>query len=113
MKLLLALLVQLLCITSVFAWNLKPMHVNALRFEKSGQILFTLFDAGLSGDEFRCSTRGGGQWFSIPSCSSSDSVCISAANRMGAMLMTAKLSSVAVHVHRESCVVTEVALKPL
>lgn len=95
---------------TVHAWNLDAKHVNALRFEKNGSIKFTLFKSGLNGEEFLC--QGTNQWFKISPCSANDAACIAAVNRMGSMLLGAKLSGKAVHVQNTNCEVSEVALKP-
>jgi len=92
------------------AWNLGAMHVNALLFEKNGSIKFTLFRSGLNGEEFLC--QGTNPWFKISPCSASDAVCNAAVNRMGSMLLGAKLSGKAVHVQNANCEVSEVALQP-
>lgn len=124
-----SLLVLSLATTS-FAWNLGARYVNALRFEKDGTILFTLFESGLGGPEYICDAAlppgdRGGQWFQISPCNigqgngneSASSTCLSSVDRMGEMLLKAKLERVPVHVTREQdpdrCGVTEVALKPL
>ena len=119
--------------TSAFAWNLEARYINALRFEKGGTILFTLFDSGVSGPEFICDETldfgdRGKQWFQISSCNkgkgskgkdnnSASSTCLSSVDRMAEMLLKAKLEGVPVHVTRETnpfgCGVTETALKPL
>ena len=116
--------------TSAFAWNLGARNVNALRFEKDGTILFTLFDSGTSGPEYICditlpSGDRGKVWFQISSCDigqgkgnkSASSTCISSVDRMAEMLLKAKLGGVPIHVTRETnpdrCGVTETALKPV
>lgn len=92
------------------SWNLGARHINALRYEKSGRILFTLFDSGTSGAELQCQTNN--QWFVISACPSNDAGCIASVNRMGSALLAAKLGGRPVHVQRSGCEVTEVALKP-
>jgi hypothetical protein len=116
--------------TSAFAWNLSARYVNALRFEKDGTILFTLFESGTSGPEYICDVTlpfgdRGKQWFQISPCdvgqgkgnNSASSTCLSSVDRMAEMLLKAKLEGVPVHVTRETgpdrCGVTETALKPL
>jgi hypothetical protein len=116
--------------TNAFAWNLGARYVNALRFEKDGTILFTLFESGTSGPEYICDVTlppadRGGQWFQISPCSigngegnkSASPSCLASVDRMAEMLLEAKLDGVPVHVTREKdpdrCGVTEVALKPL
>jgi hypothetical protein len=116
--------------TTSLAWNLGARYVNALRFEKDGTILFTLFDTGTSGPEYICDVTlppadRGGQWFQISSCSigngkgnnSASSTCLASVDRMAEMLLKAKVEGIPVHVTRETspdrCGVTEVALKPL
>lgn len=117
--------------TQALAWNLSARNINALRFEKDGTILFTLFDSGTSGpeficDEFRNPGDRGGQWFQITSCNkgkggqnnSASNTCLSSVDRMAEMLLKAKLEGVPVHVTRTTdpapgCEVTETALKPL
>jgi len=94
----------------VLAWNLDAKNVNALRFEKSGRILFTLFDTGPGSAEFLCASSSGGQWFYIEACT--DELCAAHVNRMASLLLAAKVSGKRVHVQRNACVVTEVALKP-
>jgi len=116
---------------AAFAWNLEPArYVNALRFEKDGTILFTLFNSGPSGPEYICDVSlpfgdRGKQWFQISSCdigrgrgnNSASSTCLSSVDRMAEMLLKAKVEGVPVLVTREldppRCGVTEVALKPL
>lgn len=115
--------------TAAFAWNLSAKYVNALRFEKDGTILFTLFDAGTSGPEYICDETlplgdRGGQWFQISPCdigrgkgnNSASSTCLSSVDRMAEMLLKAKLMGAPIHVTRETnpfrCGVTETALKP-
>jgi hypothetical protein len=92
------------------AWNLNARYVNALRFDKNGQIFFTLFESGQSGSEFKC--QGNQQWFQISACSANDQACIESVNRMASMLLAAKLAGRPVHVQRTNCLVTEIALKP-
>lgn len=105
-----ALQVLLFVFTSTAqAWNLGAMNTNALRFEKNGSIRFTMFKSGNSGEEFMC---GASQWFHIKACSSSDASCIAAVNRMGSMLLAAKMAGKPVHTQNSNCEVTEVALKP-
>lgn len=117
--------------TSVFAWNLGARNVNALRFEKDGTILFTLFESGTSGPEFICDEflplgDKGGQWFQITSCDkgkgehnkSASNTCLSSVDRMAEMLLKAKSAGIPVHVTRKTdptlgCEVSETALKPL
>ena len=123
-------LIALSLATTSLAWNLGAKHVNALRFEKDGTILFTMFDTGTGGPEYICdeSLPGGdrgGQWFQISSCSigkgkgnnSASASCLSSVDRMAEMLLRAKIEGIPVHVTREQypdrCGVTEVALKPL
>ena len=125
-----ASLIVLSLATTSFAWNLGAKYVNALRFEKDGTILFTLFDSGLGGPEYICDITlppadRGGQWFQISPCDvgqgkgneSASSTCLSSVDRMAELLLKAKLERVSVHVTREvnpdRCGVTEVALKPL
>ena len=93
-------------------------------------ILFTLFESGISGDEYVCdrtllSGDRGKQWFQISSCDigqgkgkkSAYSICISSVDRMAEMLLKAKLEGVSIHVTRETnpdrCDVTKAALKPV
>mgnify|MGYP000421190609 CR=1 FL=1 len=112
MKIVIALLAGLLAVEMAFAWNLGAKRVNAMEFKRSGEVRFTLFDSGSSGDEFMCGTGRRGQWFEIEACSSNDSQCLSATNRMSSMLLSAKLAAKKVHIHRAACVVSGVALKP-
>ena len=92
------------------AWNLDAKYVNALRFEKSGEIVFTLFANGQNGDEFKCQTTR--QWFEISACGANDQACVESVNRMASMLLAAKMAGRPVHVQRSNCLVTETALKP-
>jgi hypothetical protein len=92
------------------AWNLNAMYVNALRFDKNGQIFFTLFEKGQSGNEFKC--QGNQQWFKISACGANEQACIESVNRMASMLLAAKMAGRPVHVQRSNCLVTETALKP-
>ena len=97
---------------SADAWNLTAKHVNALRFLKDGRIYFTLFNSGSTGAEFRCGSGTSGQWFYVTACPSGNETCSAAMSRMASLLLSAKLAGKAVHVQRNQCVVTEVALKP-
>lgn len=92
------------------AWNLAAKNINALRFEKSGRILFTLFDDGPGSSEFLCGSGSNAQWFYIEACT--EAMCAARVNRMASMLLAAKVSGKRVHVQRTNCVVTEVAMKP-
>lgn len=92
------------------AWNLNAMYVNALRFDKNGQIFFTLFEKGQSGNEFKC--QGNQQWFKISVCGANDQACIESVNRMASMLLAAKMAGRSVHVQQNNCLVTETALQP-
>lgn len=105
-------LIACLFTTSASAWNLSARGINALSFDKSGKILFTLFDSGMSGPEFLCGTVANRQWFFISACSTADSACLASVNRMASMLLSAKLAGKQVHVQRNGCEVTETALKP-
>lgn len=120
---------------SAWAWNTPPKHVNALKFLLDGSIWFTVFDSGTSGDEFLCApdaTRDR-QWLKIEACASTPQIgpgsvatsvaetafgtrsvqqCYEAVDRMASMLLSAKLAQKAVHVQRDECIVTEVAMKP-
>jgi hypothetical protein len=96
--------------SSAQAWNLSAKHVNALVFKKSGQVSFTLFENGSSGDEFKC--QGNQQWFSIGACGTNEQGCIESVNRMASMLLAAKMAGRPVHVQRNNCLVTETAVKP-
>lgn len=117
---------------TAYAWNLRALYVNALRFEKDGTIQFTMFNSGLGGPEFLCEPGAPrGQWFVIESCdpprnpyppfhplhrkhaSKASPTCQAAVDRMAEMLLESKLSGVPVHVQRDVCLVTETALKPL
>ena len=94
------------------AWNLDAKHINALQFLKTGRIEFTLLESGTAEPEFRCSPDS--QWFYITSfCPAGDQVCLASVNRMGSLLLAAKLSRTPVHVQRSGCEVTAVALKPM
>lgn len=104
------LLTALLLTITAHAWNLPAKNVNALRFEKNGRILFTLFDNGPGSAEFQCGTGANSQWFYIVACT--EAMCVSRVNRMASMLLAAKVAGKRVHVQRSNCVVTEVALKP-
>lgn len=95
------------------AWNLDAKYLNALRYQKDGTIYFTLFESGDSGSEFQCKSSGTNrQWFKISACDSETSQCLEAVNRMASTLLAAKLSGKRVHVQRNQCEVSEVALKP-
>lgn len=123
-------LIMIALTTTSFAWNLGARYVNALRFEKDGTILFTMFDVGNGGAEYICDESlpfgdRGRQWFQISSCSvgngknnnSASPSCLSSVDRMAELLLRAKVEEIPVHVTRETnpdrCGVTEVALKPL
>jgi hypothetical protein len=99
--------------TPLSAWNLDAKQINALQFFKNGRIEFTLFEAGAVEPEFRCSTGARGQWFFIAACSAGDQGCLASTNRMASLLLAAKLARAPVHVQRNNCEVTEVALKPM
>ncbi len=98
----------LIFVSTAHAWNLGPKYINTLSFKKSGIILFTLFQNGKRGAELKCNGR---VWFQISSCSPNDAACISMVNRMGSMLLGAKLSGKSVYIQQSRCEVTEVALK--
>jgi len=123
-------LIALSLATTSLAWNLGAKYVNALRFEKDGTILFTMFNTGTGGPEYVCDESipagdRGKHWFQISSCSigngkgnnSASSSCLSSVDRMAEMLLRAKIEGIPVHVTRETgparCGVTEVALKPV
>jgi len=110
-KLLLAISLLLLA-PNLLAWNLSAKFVNALEFEKSGVVKFTLFEEGSTGDEFKCNSANS-QWFVIERCDVNDQQCLASVQRMGSMLLAAKLSGTRVHVQNNECNVTEVAVKPL
>ena len=112
MKTILCLFAGLLVFESATAWNLAAKRVNALEFELTGQVRFTLFDSGATGAEFQCGTGGGAQWFIIAACRRDDARCLSATNRMSSMLLSAKLAGKRVHIKRAACIVRGVALKP-
>jgi hypothetical protein len=97
---------------SASAWNLAARGINALEFNKSGKILFTLFENGMSGPEFLCGTGANRQWFFVSACSATDSACLAGVNRMASMLLSAKLAGKQIHVQRNNCEVTAAALKP-
>jgi hypothetical protein len=73
-----------------------------------------LFNQGSSGAEFLCGAAGtsNNQWFVVAPCVSGDAACLAAVNRMASMLLSAKLAGKPVHVQRNVCDVTEIALKP-
>ena len=114
MKRMIVTLVLMACVStsSVYAWNLGAKGINALRFEKSGRIYFTLFNKGMSGAEFLCGTGARKQWFFVNACGATDSACLASVNRMASMLLSAKLAGKLIHVQRNGCEVTETALKP-
>ncbi len=114
------------------AWNLEAMQINALKFKKDGTIQFTLFEPG-SSNEFLCSAGpvdspgSGSQWFMIPACQrqirgekagrtfvfpEDFDKCSASVERMASMLLAAKLAGRPVHVQRNGCRVSEVAMKP-
>ena len=108
--------------TSAMAWNTGAMFIEALQFRDDCTIQFTLLDPDPNFYEFECDpslTRP--VWFEIPSCDigngkgnkSASPSCIANQSRMGDMLLQAKLFSVPVHVQRDLCMVSEVALKPM
>ena len=107
---------------SGMAWNEGAMYIEALQFRDDGTIRFTLLDPDPEVYEFECDpslTRP--VWFEIPSCDvgkgkgnkSASPSCLANQSRMGDMLLQAKLFSVPVHVQRDLCTVSEVALKPV
>lgn len=95
------------------AWNTEALYLGALRFEKSGSIRFTLKETLELPDEFQCGTGPQSQWLYIRRCPLRNPACISAMDRMGEVLHQAKLMGWKVHVERNNCAVTEVALKPI
>ncbi len=103
-------LAVLLAAVPALGWNLAAKNINALIFDKSGKIAFTLFDDGPGSAEFQCGTGAKPQWFYIEACT--EALCVARVNRMASMLLAAKVSGKRVHVQRSNCVVTEVALKP-
>lgn len=106
----LAVLLIALLASIAQAWNLDAKYVNALKFDKNGQIFFTLFENGQSGNEFKC--QGNQQWFEISACGTNGQACVESVNRMASMLLAAKMAGRSVHVQRSNCLVTETALKP-
>lgn len=108
-----AFLFSLLAGTAM-AWNLPAKQVNALSFMKNGTIRFTLLEPGASNGEFICSGSNN-VWFRIAACTDKDTDtagCLASVERMGSMLLAAKLAGRPVHVQRNGCRVTEVAMKP-
>jgi hypothetical protein len=112
-----------LCAESAEAWNTAPMSINALEFFKTGladaningRIKFTLFESGTRGPEFRCGDTGFfGVWFFIERCAPADSACQANVQRMGSMLLAAKLAGKRVRVQRAGrppgCEIEAVAL---
>lgn len=108
--------------TAAMAWNTGAMFIEALQFRDDGTIRFTLLDPDPDVYEFECDpSLDRPVWFEIPSCDigqgkgnkSASPSCIANQSRMGDMLLQAKLFSVPVHVQRDFCTVSEVALKPM
>lgn len=95
--------------TYASAWNLGVKHIKALRFQKNGNIEFSLFESGARGESFTCA--GSNTWFRINNCSTNDSVCVSAVDRMSKLLTSAALARKPVYLEREGCTVTEVAIR--
>lgn len=104
------------------AWNTGAMYIEALQFRDDGTIRFTLLDPDPDEYEFKCDlSLARPVWFEIPSCDigqgkgnkSASPSCLANQSRMGDMLLQAKLFSVPVHVQRDFCIVSEVALKPM
>lgn len=105
--------VALLISTPAQSWNLGAKHINALQYTKAGIIEFTLFDEGTSIPEFQCNPEAPrGQWFYISPCADGYQQCLAAVNRMASTLLAAKIAGKPIHVQRDRCEVTEVALKP-
>lgn len=107
---------------SAVAWNTGAMYIEALQFRDDGTIRFTLLDPDPEVYEFKCDeSLARPVWFEIPSCDigqgkgnkSASPSCLANQSRMGDMLLQAKLFSVPVHVQRDLCMVSEVALKPM
>ncbi len=107
---------------SAMAWNEGAMYIEALQFRDDGTIRFTLLDPDPAEYEFKCDlSLAKPVWFEIPSCDigngkgnkSASPSCLANQSRMGDMLLQAKLFGVRVHVQRDLCVVSEVALKPI
>lgn len=92
------------------AWNLEARYINALIFDKNGEISLTLFQDGKSGDELEC--EKGNVWFEIAACEAEDAVCIASVNRMSSMLLAAKMAGKPIHLERNGCLVTQTGLKP-
>ena len=107
---------------SAMAWNTGAMYIEALQFRDDGTIRFTLLDPDPDVYEFECDpSLARPVWFEIPACDigqgkgnkSASPSCLANQSRMGDMLLQAKLFSVPVHVQRDLCRVSEVALKPM
>ncbi len=104
------------------AWNLGARYIEALQFRDDGTIRFTLLDPDPEVYEFECDpSLERPVWFEIPSCDigqgkgnkSASPSCLANQSRMGDMLLQAKLFNLPVHVQRDLCMVSEVALKPM
>lgn len=106
---------------SAWGWNLGAMYIEALNFNDDGTIEFTLLDPDPAIYEFKCDINEVSPWFKIDSCDigngkgnkSASPTCTASVDRMAEMLLTAKVNRIPVHVHRDECAVSQVALKPL
>jgi hypothetical protein len=104
-----------------WAWNLRALYVEALQFRDDGTIRFTLLDPDPGVYEYKCDENGTSPWFRIDSCDvgngkgnhSASPTCTASVERMADMLLTAKVNRIPVHVQRDECNISEVALKPL
>lgn len=113
--------VMLASSVSAWGWNLGAMYVEALTFNDDGTIRFTLLDPDPAVYEFKCDVNGVNPWFEIDSCDvgngnsnkSASPTCTTSVERMADMLLTAKVNRIPVHVERDDCAVSQVALKPL
>jgi hypothetical protein len=116
-----AALILLASAFSAWGWNLQALYIEALQFRDDGTIRFTLLDPRPGVYEFKCDLNETSPWFQIDSCDigkgngnkSASPTCTASVERMADMLLTAKVNRIPVHVQRDECAVSEVALKPI
>jgi len=72
-------------------------------------IEFTLFMEGEAGAEQTCWSGARPTVFFVPACSG-DAACLAKTNRMGSMLLSAKLANQPVTIAHDGCIVREVTL---
>ena len=102
-------------------WNPERYARNARFVADLGAPVLDLLDPRPGIYEFKCDVNGISPWFQIDSCDigngkgnkSASPTCTASVERMADMLLTAKVNRIPVHVQRDDCAVSEVALKPI